>query len=959
MADREQIVEMIRRKAAEYDFDPDLAVRIAELESSLNPNARNRRSSATGLYQLTDARRREIGAPAKRVLSLDEQVDYGLKSLSQAAKYLEDRLERKPEPFEIYAAHFSGPMGSVKVLKADPSTPIDRVLSARAVRANPDLRGRTTGQVVGTWQEKLGDFAPKPVPVPRKEFTPGPPLDVFEFEKPAGLQLYAQGPRPEAEPVAAESVASEPQTEPMALMAEGGMVDDEESPFNQQLTRMVQMARSDSDFARINRMLAGGPQGFAGGGFIAVGFDEGGEVKKERSAKEMLADMELTPEERERLSKPAFGVVPSSGKGRKQSRVSEALQSGEAQLAAAKGMTMLPQNVAGAPVDLATLLMRPFGYNVEKPVGGSEYLKEKSRQAGVAFQEPEDPTLRAFFTAGDISSNLVNPAGATRTAVRGVEKTGEAAKALAQMAAQDPVVARTVERAIERFAPAARPMYITRPPGGGVAAMPEPGQLSKDSNATNMSSWVRNGIVNAENAAERAAPVQPGLDWESGIAEKTDAIQNFWKSKAANYVSRQMGTADDPLFKQILAGNIKSPEMSKVMPGYLVRAAAEGKTRVNPATGKEIFYPKDPQALEDLTRKYDEATGIRPMVFASDQDYVSSHGGISDAGRAAAQQTREKLIDQLVLQGVNPDLINVPVVNLLQETADGKLASSVYQPYPATYMQEAAQDRAVRMASGQGEQGGKISGAVARAMGTGEPIYDINLDRGLRDILKPENINAYLATLSPKEIGKIRFEDAVKDSAKFNLKKFEYENLQADIKAGRRVNEKFFAEGVSAPLFQFEEGPFAGFAWKRLETPESTVAEGAYVGHSVGGYALGGAGYGREKMERFTKGLNQVYSLRDNRNRPVTTIEVVLDDKGAPVVQQIKGNGRATGNKTAETYSPAVLEFLIKELKPKRITETDNYLTPELQAYKKQLEEASRNPDPSNSTLRRLFPDEN
>lgn len=286
MAKREQIVEMIRRKAAEYDFDPDLAVRIAELESSLNPNARNRRSSAVGLYQLTDARRREIGAPAKRVLSLDEQVDYGLKSLSQAAKYLEDRLERKPEPFEIYAAHFSGPMGSVKVLKADPSTPIDRVLSARAVRANPDLRGRTTGQVVGTWQEKLGDFAPKPVPVPRKEFTPGPPLDVFEFEKPAGLQLYAQGPRPEAEPV-----ASEPQTEPMALMAEGGMVDDEDSPFNQRLARMVEMARSDDDFARINRMLAGGPQGFAGGGFIAVGFDEGGEVKKERSAKEMLADM--------------------------------------------------------------------------------------------------------------------------------------------------------------------------------------------------------------------------------------------------------------------------------------------------------------------------------------------------------------------------------------------------------------------------------------------------------------------------------------------------------------------------------------------------------------------------------------------------------------------------------------------------------------------------------------------
>lgn len=280
MAKREQIVEMIRRKAAEYDFDPDLAVRIAELESSLNPNARNRRSSATGLYQLTDARRREIGAPAKRVLSLDEQVDYGLKSLSQASKYLEDRLERKPEPFEIYAAHFSGPLGSVKVLKADPSLPIDRVLSVKAVKSNPDLRGRTTGQVVSTWQDKLGDFAPKraAVPAPVKEPAPAElyPTNEPDWGAIGRSQLTAQGPRPEAEPVAADPMASEP----MAVMASGGMVDDE-SPFNQQLARMVTMARSDSDFARINRMLAGGPQGF----------NEGGEVKNGDSAKARLEAM--------------------------------------------------------------------------------------------------------------------------------------------------------------------------------------------------------------------------------------------------------------------------------------------------------------------------------------------------------------------------------------------------------------------------------------------------------------------------------------------------------------------------------------------------------------------------------------------------------------------------------------------------------------------------------------------
>ena len=37
----------------------------------------------------------------------------------------------------------------------------------------------------------------------------------------------------------------------------------------------------------------------------------------------------------------------------------------------------------GGPVDLATMAMRPFGYNVEKPVGGSEWIGKKMQNAGI------------------------------------------------------------------------------------------------------------------------------------------------------------------------------------------------------------------------------------------------------------------------------------------------------------------------------------------------------------------------------------------------------------------------------------------------------------------------------------------------------------------------------------------------------------------------------------------------
>lgn len=60
-------------------------------------------------------------------------------------------------------------------------------------------------------------------------------------------------------------------------------------------------------------------------------------------------------------------------------------------------------------------------------------------------------------------------------------------------------------------------------------------------------------------------------------------------------------------------------------------------------------------------------------------------------------------------------------------------------------------------------------------------------------------------------------------------------------------------------------------------------------------------------------------------------------DEFTPVVTQIKGNGRATGNATPEKYDSAVLEFLQKYLKPSSIEESDSLLTPLLRNYKKEL----------------------
>jgi hypothetical protein len=135
--------------------------------------------------------------------------------------------------------------------------------------------------------------------------------------------------------------------------------------------------------------------------------------------------------EREAASTAAF-IAQKSGIGRKAGPVSQALQSGQGQIEFLKGMTNVPQNILGAPMDISNMIANVYGGGVEKPFMGSEYLKEKSRAAGLGFKPSTDPTLAGFYGAGDLGSNLVNPAGVTRAGVKAAEKTGEAAKMLAR-----------------------------------------------------------------------------------------------------------------------------------------------------------------------------------------------------------------------------------------------------------------------------------------------------------------------------------------------------------------------------------------------------------------------------------------------------------------------------------------------------------------------------------------------
>jgi hypothetical protein len=64
------------------------------------------------------------------------------------------------------------------------------------------------------------------------------------------------------------------------------------------------------------------------------------------------------------------------------------------------GLMGVTTDVLGYPVDLATMAMRPFGYNVEKPVGGSDWLADKLTSPNNSLAEIAGRTATGMITPG-------------------------------------------------------------------------------------------------------------------------------------------------------------------------------------------------------------------------------------------------------------------------------------------------------------------------------------------------------------------------------------------------------------------------------------------------------------------------------------------------------------------------------------------------------------------------------
>lgn len=264
----------------------------------------------------------------------------------------------------------------------------------------------------------------------------------------------------------------------------------------------------------------------------------------------------------------------------------------------------------GAPVDITTMLMRPFGYSVEAPVGGSEYFKEHL---------PFAPTSHEGKVAQELGSYLPTPGNvgeAVNTVSQGAKKAGqEIGQALHQ--------AHTTGEGPLAFVAAGGigPMYVIKPKGGN---------------------WLKGNVEDLtmphkyvslqEDAVRAVMMANPNLTLEQAKAfvgqehlSHRTAVNNWIDKKLNNYIKNEMGTEGDPLRKSIEEWNVKKDALLAQKDKQIDKAVAD----MEKARQSRGYTP------EMMTKSQEQIRALK-----KERDLIKNKTG--------SHLTEEQLLDQWV-----------------------------------------------------------------------------------------------------------------------------------------------------------------------------------------------------------------------------------------------------------------------------------------------------------------------
>lgn len=197
------VESLIREAATSRGVDPDLAVRIAQKESSLYPKAKNPRSSAYGLFQITNDTWKEYGGTPENRYDMMDNIRIGMDIIASNRDTFLKKFGRAPNAGELYTMHMMGKTGGPRLMSQDPNALMADVVSPKIIKANRIPSTQTVGEFIASMQQKMGSK-----------------LDTMMAKRGTTEQKAGTVPTPKAPK---ETIKERPVREPIIPLAEGEM----------------------------------------------------------------------------------------------------------------------------------------------------------------------------------------------------------------------------------------------------------------------------------------------------------------------------------------------------------------------------------------------------------------------------------------------------------------------------------------------------------------------------------------------------------------------------------------------------------------------------------------------------------------------------------------------------------------------------------------------------------------
>lgn len=136
--------------SAEHGIPYEVMATVAQLESGMNPKAKNRKSSASGLFQFIQSTAKAYG-----INPMDpESATSGFAKLYKDNKEIMRKgLGRAPTNSEMYLAHQQGANGAVRLL-TNPNALASDVVGDEAVKLNGGTEDMSAAEFAALWLEK-------------------------------------------------------------------------------------------------------------------------------------------------------------------------------------------------------------------------------------------------------------------------------------------------------------------------------------------------------------------------------------------------------------------------------------------------------------------------------------------------------------------------------------------------------------------------------------------------------------------------------------------------------------------------------------------------------------------------------------------------------------------------------------------------------------------------------------